>query len=119
MPRRRTASRTLAVAAVAVLVLLGTVLLGLFQEGAGQGALPRAQGVARELIDPPVKAITRTAKTSDAGATPSFTSASATASAAASPTASASAPAGGTPVVPAAPPPEDQTPAESQYGGAN
>jgi hypothetical protein len=41
------------------------------------------------------------------------------ASAAASPTASASASAGGTPVVPAAPPPEDQTPAESQYGGGN
>jgi hypothetical protein len=41
------------------------------------------------------------------------------ASAAASPTASASASAGGTPVVPAAPPPEDQSPAESQYGGGN
>jgi hypothetical protein len=41
------------------------------------------------------------------------------ASAAASPTASASASAGGTPVAPAAPPPEDQAPAESQYGGGN
>jgi serine/threonine protein kinase len=118
VPRRRTASRTLAVAAVAVLALLGTVPLGLLQEGAGQGTLPRAQGVARDLIDPPVKAITRTAKMSDAGATPSVPSASATASAAASPTASASASAGGTPVAPAAPPPEDQAPAESPSASA-
>ena len=41
------------------------------------------------------------------------------ASAAASPTASASASAGGTTGVPAEPPPEDQTPAESQYGAGN
>jgi hypothetical protein len=40
------------------------------------------------------------------------------ASAAASPTASASASAGGTPVVPAAPPPEDQSPAESPSASA-
>jgi hypothetical protein len=52
------------------------------------------------------------AKRSSPGGEPS-------ASAAASPTASASASAGRTPVVPGAPPPEEQSPAESQYGAGN
>jgi serine/threonine-protein kinase len=143
--RRRRASRTLAVAAVAMLALLGTFLFGLLQEGQGQGALPRAQGVARDLIGPPAKAAINTTKTGAktpnlTGTPPDIqTTASASASAAASPTASSasssaaspessseSSPAAAsdkssesTPVVPAEPPPEDQTPAESQYDGGN
>jgi serine/threonine protein kinase len=127
--RRRRASRTLAVAAVAMLALLGTFLFGLLQDG--HGALPRAQGVARALIDPPDKAALNTTKTGaripNVTASAPAVSTLASASATASPTASAVEPLAGspdtstkrTPVVPAEPPPEDQTPAESQYGGGN
>ncbi len=133
--RRRRTSRTLAVAAVAMLALLGTILFGLLQEGSGQVTLPRAQGFARGLLNPPATAAINTTRTGTSttnvtGSTadiPPTASASATASptesSAASPVASpAAAPATSserTPVVPAAPPPEDQTPAESQYGGGN
>jgi serine/threonine protein kinase len=125
--RRRRASRTLAVAAVAMLALLGTFLSGLLQDR--HGAVPRAQGVARDLIDPPDKAAIDTTNTG--ARTPNVTgSVSAVPSVApstASPTAPAVEPLAGspdtsterTPVVPAGPPPEDQTPAESQYGGGN
>jgi serine/threonine-protein kinase len=113
--RRRRASRTLAIAAVAIVALLGTFLLGLLQEGSGEGALPRAQSVARDLLDPPARAAINTTRTGATDGTSGVTpTASATASPAASPTASP-APSEGTPVVPAEPPPEDQTPAESQY----
>ena len=133
-------SRTMAVAAVAMLALLGTVLLGLLQENAGQGSLPRAQGVTGNVIDPPAKAdtgaITRTSNIeakpgADEGANPeanapdaapgvpSTASASPTASPTAAPTVSPTASFGGTPEVSATPPPEDQTPDETQYGGGN
>jgi eukaryotic-like serine/threonine-protein kinase len=124
--RRRRTSRTLAVAAVAMLALLGTFLFGLLQEGPERGGLPRAQGVARDLIDPPAKAAINTTKTGATSGVPPTAAASASASPTASPTASSAAspaaasPAASserTPVVPAAP--EDQTPAESQYGGGN
>ena len=117
--RRRRASRTLAVAAVAIVALLGTFLLGLLQDGSGEGALPRAQNVARDLLDPPAGAAINTTRTGatdgQSGVAPT---ASATASPAASPTVSPAL-SEGPPVVPAAPPPEDQTPAESQYGGGD
>jgi hypothetical protein len=125
--RRRRATRTLAVASVAVLALLGTFLFGLLQDG--RGAVPRAQGVARNFIDPPAKAAINTTKTG--ARTPSVTGSvpdvPSVASATASPTAPAVEPLAGspdtsterTPVVPAGPPPEEQTPAESQYGGGN
>ena len=61
--RRRRTSRTLAVAAVAMAALLGTFLFGLLQDGSGEGALPRAQGFAREILDPPAKAAINTTKT--------------------------------------------------------
>jgi hypothetical protein len=124
--RRRRTSRTLAVAAVAMLALLGTFLFGLLQEGPERGGLPRAQGVARDLIDPPAKAAINTTKTGATSGVPPTAAASAAASPTASPTASSAAspaaasPAASserTPVVPAAP--EDKTPAESQYGGGN
>jgi eukaryotic-like serine/threonine-protein kinase len=131
--RRRRASRTLAVAAVAMLALLGTFLFGLLRDG--HGTVPRAQGVARTLIDPPAKAAINTTKTgartpnvtSSVPDVPSVASASPAASPAASPTAPAVEPLAGSPdtpterrpVVPAGPPPEDQTPAEAQYGGGN
>ncbi len=117
--RRRRASRTLAVAAVAIVALLGTFLFGLLQEGSGEGALPRAQSVARDLIDPPARAAINTTRT---GATDGTSGVAPTASATASPAASTTAPPAPsewTPVVPAGPPPEDPTPAESQYGGGD
>ena len=122
--RRRRTSRTLAVAAVAVAALLGTFLFGLLQDGSGEGALPRAQGFAREILDPPAKAAINTTKTgasteNQTGATPEVPpSASAAPSPASSPTPSSAASSEGSPVVPAAPP-EDQTPAELQYGVDN
>ncbi|HEX2739340.1 MAG TPA: protein kinase [Rubrobacter sp.] len=109
-PRRRRVSRGMTVAAAVALAVLGTALLGLSQEGAGQGTLPRVQDVAGGLIDPP-------------GDTPSIiaaSGASATPHASASPSASAS-PASTfeEPVVPVTPPPDDntQTPVQSQYTG--
>jgi eukaryotic-like serine/threonine-protein kinase len=118
--RRRRTSWILAVAAVAMVALLGTFLFGLLQDGSGEGALPRAQGFAREILDPPAKAAINTTKTgtgtgNQTGATFEVPpSASATSSPIPSPAASPERP----PVVPAAPP-EDQTPAESQYGVGN
>ncbi|HJQ29311.1 MAG TPA: protein kinase, partial [Rubrobacter sp.] len=112
-PRRRRVSRALTVAAAAMLALLGTLLLGLSQEGTGQGSLPRIQEVAGGLIDPPSDGPAVTAGT-DASASPD-------ASAAASPVASASPAASSLeePVFPAIPPPDDdtQTPGQSQYNG--
>ena len=110
--RRRT-SRTLAVAAVAVAALLGTFLLGFLQDGSGEGALPRAQGFAREILDPPAKATIHTTKTG--ASTGNRTGATLEVPPSASATSSPAASSGRPPVVPAAPP-EDQTPTESQYG---
>jgi eukaryotic-like serine/threonine-protein kinase len=123
--RRRRTSRALAVAAVVMFALLGTFLFALLQEGSGGGALPRAQGVARDILDPPARAAINTTRTganstNASGAPPAASappSASPAASPAASPGASPGAASGGTPLVPAASPPEDQSPAESQYGG--
>jgi serine/threonine-protein kinase len=123
--RRRRTSRALAVAAVVMFALLGTFLFALLQEGSGGGALPRAQGVARDILDPPARAAINTTRTgansTNAGGAPPAASAppsaSPAASPAASPGASPGAASGGTPLVPAASPPEDQSPAESQYGG--
>ncbi len=56
--RRRRLSRTLTVAAVAILAVLGTVLLGLSQERAGQPSLPRVEDAARGPVDPPRGAAT-------------------------------------------------------------
>jgi serine/threonine protein kinase len=116
--RGRRGSRTLAVASVALLALLGAVLFDFLQGEAQQGSLPRAQGVARDIIDPPrAKAAIKTAKTGATNVVPSATpaaSASPTAPPTASPATSPGA-ARGVPVVP--PPDDDQTPAESQYGG--
>jgi eukaryotic-like serine/threonine-protein kinase len=114
-PRRRRVSRNLTVAAVAMLALLGTVMLGLSQEGAGQGSLPRVQDAARGLIDPPGDTPAGTAETD---ATPDASpAASALPAASASPAASSL----GEPAGPAIPPPDDtQTPGQSQYtGGGN
>ena len=110
-PRRRRVSRTLTVAAAAMLALLGTVLLGLSQEGSGQGPLPRLQDVASGLIDPPSEAPAVIAGT-DASASPDA-SASASPVASASPTASSLE----EPLFPAIPPPDDDTqnPVQSQY----
>jgi tRNA A-37 threonylcarbamoyl transferase component Bud32 len=111
--RRRRASGALAVAAVAVLALLGTFLFGLVQDGSGE-ALPRAQGFARGILDPPARAAANTTK-KDASARTGATLEDpppATSSPIPSPAASSEGP----PVVPVAPP-EDQSPAESQYGG--
>ena len=118
--RRQRVSRTLAVAAVAMIALLGTLQFALLQDGSGQGPLPRAQAVARDLIDPPAKAAVNTTRTGATGADPGVpptvsTTSSPTASSAASPAATSE----GTPVVPAAPPPEDESPGGSQYGGGN
>ena len=99
-PRR--VPRTLAVAAVAMLAVLGVVLLGLLQGGAGVGSLPRAQGVARDLLDPPANAITRTSNTD---ARPAHVTPSVPPTASASPAAAS----GGT----------TPTPAGSQYGGGD
>jgi eukaryotic-like serine/threonine-protein kinase len=122
--RRRRTSWTLAVAAVAMVALLGTFLFGLLQDGSGEGALPRAQGFAREILDPPAKAAINTTKTgarteNQTGATPEVQpSASAASSPTPSTTPSPVASPERPPVVPAAPP-EDQTPAELQYGVDN
>jgi serine/threonine protein kinase len=117
--RRRRTSRILAVASIAMLALLGTTLFGLLQEGAGGGTLPRAQGFARELIDPPAKAAIDTTKTGASTAdVPGAVPPTASASAVASPTASPAASSERAPVVPAAPPPPEQVPAGSQYEGS-
>ena len=108
--RRRRASGALAVAAVAVLALLGTFLFGLLQDGSGEGSLPRAQGFSREILDPPARAAANTTK-KDASIRTGATLEDSP-PAASSPVASSERP----PVVPVAPP-EDQSPAESQYGG--
>jgi eukaryotic-like serine/threonine-protein kinase len=121
---RRTTPRTLAVAAVAIAALLGTFLFGLLHDGSGEGTLPRAQGFAREILDPPAKAAINTTKTgarteNETGATPEVPpSASAASSPAPSPTPSAAPSSEGPPVVPTAPP-EEQSPAELQYGVGN
>jgi eukaryotic-like serine/threonine-protein kinase len=114
--RRRRTSRTLAVAAVAMAALLGTFLFGLLQDGSGEGTLPRAQGFARGILDPPAKAAINTTKTgastgNQTGAAPEVLPSAASSS---SPAASAGRP----PVDPVAPP-EDQTPADLQYGVDN
>jgi serine/threonine protein kinase len=117
--RRLRASRTLAIAAVAMLALLGTSLFGLLHDGSGRGALPRAQSVARDLLEPPAEATINTTRTNanTTKGTASIPDVPPTASAsAASPVASPAASSGRTPVEP---PPEDQTPAESQYGGGD
>jgi serine/threonine-protein kinase len=118
--RRRRRPRTLAVAAVAVAALLGTFLFGLLQDGSGEGPLPRAQGFAREILDPPAKAAIHTTKTgaSTGNRTGATLEVSPSASAVSSPSPSPAASPARPPVVPAAPP-EDQTPAESQYGVGN
>ena len=122
--RRRRTSWILALAAVAMVALLGTFLFGLLQDGSGEGALPRAQGFAREILDPPAKATINTTKTgartrNQTGATLEVSpSASAASSPTSSPTPSPAASPARLPVVPAAPP-EDQTPAESQYSVGN
>jgi eukaryotic-like serine/threonine-protein kinase len=112
--RRRRASRTLAVVAVAMLALLGTFLFGLLQNGTSNGTLPRAQDVARELLDPPAKAAIDATKTG--ARTSSATGVAPSAPPTASPPAASPE---RSPVVPAEPPPEDETPAGSQYGGGN
>ena len=99
--RRQRASRTLAVAAVAMLALLGTVLLGFLQEGVGQGSLPRTQDVAGGFIDPP--------RAAHAGTAGTELNSTLVASPAASPAASSAAP--------NTPPPDDLDPSRSQYGG--
>jgi eukaryotic-like serine/threonine-protein kinase len=114
--RRRRTSLTLAVAAVAMAALLGTFLFGLLQDGSGEGNLPRAQGFARGILDPPAKAAINTTKTgastgNQTGAAPEVLPSAASSS---SPAASAGRP----PVDPVAPP-EDQTPADLQYGVDN
>jgi serine/threonine protein kinase len=117
--RRRKPTLTLAVAALAMLALLGTFLFGLSQDKTGQGPLPRAPGVARELPDAPAE--TTGVDTTNTGArapkvgsvAPSVPPASPTATSDASPAASAPS------VVPAGPPPEDETAAESQYSRGN
>ncbi len=120
--RRRRTSRTLAVAAVAVAALLGTFLFGLLQDGSGEGALPRAQGFAREILDPPAKAAINTTKTGASTGNQTGATLEAPPSAApspiSSPTPSPAASSERQPVIPAAPP-EDQTPAELQYGVGN
>ena len=114
-PRRRRVSRALTVAAAAMLALLGTVMLGLSQEGARQGSLPRVQDVAGGFIDPPTEAPAFTAGTA-ASATPDAT-ATASPAASASPVASSLE----EPVLPVIPPPDDDTqnPVQSQYTGGN
>src|SRR5215210_2281048 len=92
-------SRTLAVASVAMLALLGAALLGFLQGGSENGSLPRAQSVARGIIYPPAKAAIKTAKTSATDVAPSVPP-TASASPEASPTASPAAPPEAAPVVP-------------------
>lgn len=114
--RRRRTSRALAVAAVAMFALLGAFLFASLQERTGEGALPRAQGVARDLLDPPAKAAINTTRTGASSTNISGASPTASAPSSASPAASPGAASDGAPLVPAAAP-EDQSPAESQYGG--
>ena len=116
--RGRRGSRTLAAASVALLALLGAVLFDFLQGEAQQGSLPRAQGVARDIIDPPrAKAAIKTDKTGATNVVPSATPA-ASASPTAPPTASPATSPGAARGVPFGPPPDDdQTPAESQYDG--
>ena len=129
--------RRLAFAAVAMAALFGALLFGLSQQGAGEGTLPRAQGFAREILDPPAKAAVNTTKTSAGsgdGAPRVSSSASAAPSPTPSPAASPAASSEGSPKEPSeAPPeeppegpptapiepPEEQTPAEVQYDGGN
>jgi serine/threonine protein kinase len=112
---RRSGLRTLAVASVALLALLGAVLFDFLQGEAKEGSLPRAQGLARGIIDPPAKAAIKTAKTGATNVVPS-TPPAASAPPTAPPTASPAASPGADQVVPFTPPPNDnQTPAESQY----
>jgi serine/threonine protein kinase len=111
----RRGSRTLVVASVALLALLGAVLFDSLQGQAGQGSLPRAQGVTRDIIDPPHKAAIKPARTGATNVHPSVPHA-ASASSSASPTASPAASPGASQAAPFTPPPDDdQTPAESQY----
>ena len=141
-------ARTLALAAVATAALLGTLLFGLSQQGSGEGTLPRAQGFAREILDPPARAAvnptntTNTTKTTNTTNTTNTTKADAntgedpapgilspaspTPSATPSPSPSPSPSPVVSPVVspertPSVPvgPPEDQAPSESQYDGGN
>ena len=117
--RRLRASRPLAIAAVAMLALLGTFLFGLLHDGSGRGALPRAQSVARSPLDLPAEATINTTKTNanTTKVTASIPDVPPTASAsAASPVASPAASSGRTPVEPQ---PKDRSPAESQYGGGD
>jgi serine/threonine protein kinase len=107
--RPRRVSLALTVAALSILVLFGTLLLGLYQEEADRGALPRTQAVARGFIEPPRAAQARTAETQ---ADSTFD-----ASPAASPAASTPPAVVDSPVVPTTPPKDDQTPTQSQYGG--
>jgi eukaryotic-like serine/threonine-protein kinase len=113
--RRRT-SLTLTVAAVAMAALLGTFLFGLLQDGSGEGTLPRAQGFARGILDPPAKAAINTTKTGASTGNQTGAAPEVPPSAASSPSPAASA--GRPPVGPVAPP-EDQTPADLQYGVDN
>jgi serine/threonine-protein kinase len=119
--RGRRTPRILAVATVAVVALLGAFLFGLLHDGSGEGTLPRAQGFAREILAPPAKAATNNTKSG--ASTGNQTGAaleappSATASPSPSPISSPPASSEGPPVVPAGP--QDQTAAESQYGGGN
>jgi serine/threonine protein kinase len=115
----RSGLRTLAVASVALLALLGAVLFDSLQGQAGQGSLPRAQGVTRDIIDPPKVTIkpARTGATNVHRDAPPAASASPSAPPTASPAASSAASPGASQAVPFTPPPDDdQTPAESQYG---
>jgi eukaryotic-like serine/threonine-protein kinase len=116
--RRRRTSRTMAVAAVAMAVLLGTFLFGLLQDGSGEGALPRAQGFAREILDPPAKAAINTTKTGARTGNQTSATLEAPTAAASSPTPSPAPSSERPPVVPTAPP-EGQSPAELQYGVSN
>ena len=125
-------ARTLALAAVATAALLGTLLFGLSQEGSGTGTLPRAQGFASEILDPPARAAvnttnaTKTPKTdANIGEDPapvirssSSPTPSATPSATPSPSPPPVASPERTPAVPVGPP-EDQAPSKSQYDGGN
>jgi serine/threonine protein kinase len=136
-PRR---ARTLAFATVATVALFGALLFGLSQEGSGEGTLPRAQGFAREILDPPVRAAVNTTKTgantgddaapniqSPSSPAPSPTSSPAPSPAAPSEASSEDPPAASSEAPSAAPseeppavfvgPPEDQAPSESQYDG--
>jgi serine/threonine-protein kinase len=78
LTRRRRLSRTLTVAAVATLAVLGTLLLGLSQERADGPSLPRIEDAARGPVDPPRGTPAGGARSdggrSDGGAAPSSAS---------------------------------------------